>query len=585
MNNKKDEKITSGERVENEEASAALATENTAKKSENVPTKIAKATGILVAVQLFMRLFGIIEAMVIAKLGGSGSITDIYFLARKITSPIMSFGEQVIMHSFLPSFVHKMEEEGEAKAWQLASTVINLMLLIMVIIGIIGFLYTSQFLGFFLAEEGVKSVGQYLNGIITSAWKDNPKYMENIPFILKVTKVFLGAMIFMAISSITYCLLNSYKQFGLPAASDFVLKATTLIIGVALNGKIGLIAFALGFLVGAFLKLLTQVIGIKVIRAESEGVKYSPKINLKDPAFKSFLLLALPLIIGWVFSTFRIALEAFFLAQASSMVGAGALTTFENAKKICDIPITVFPYVFGIALFPFLNDIASRGEKGKLREMLTTATKIMLLIFIPLAIAVSLFSKPIVSVLFASEKFTAQAVAMTSENLSLYAFIMIFSALEIIVNQFYFANKDTLRPTLTGIYCLPLYAITAYLGVMHFGIGALGVVLAIIVYRMAKVIILYVMIRHKTDGLPIKSLITTLLKIILALIPFAIICYVTLNIDAIQITGHADGKVEKILILLPYLVSGCLAFLSYFAALYFLKTEELTFVINKIRKR
>jgi len=584
MNDKKNEEIISGERGANKVTDAAFSAEDAVKKSESIPTKIAKATGILVAVQLFMRLFGIIENIVISQLGGSSNITDIYFLARKITSPIMSFGEQVIMHSFLPSFVRKMEEEGEAKAWHLASTVINLMLIIMIGIGIIGFLYTSQFLGFFLQEEGIKSVGQYFNGIITSAWQNNPAYMENIPFILKVTKVFLGAMIFMAISSITYCLLNSYKQFGLPAASDFVLKATTLIIGVALNGKIGLIAFAVGFLFGAFLKLLTQVVGIKMIRAGYDGVKYTPKIDLKDPAFKSFLLLALPLIIGWAFSTFRTALEAFFLAQASSMV-EGAMTSFEFAKKICDIPITVFPYVFGIALFPFLNDIASRGEKGKLREMLTTATKIMLLIFIPLAIAVSLFSKPIVSVLFASEKFTEQAVTMTATTLSFYAFVMVFGALEIIVNQFYFANKDTVRPTLTGIYCLPLYAVVAYLGVMHFGIGALGVVLAIVVYRVAKVIILYVMIRHKTDGLPIKSLLQTLLKIILALIPFALICYVTLNIDALQITSHASGARAKMLILLPYLVSGGLAFLSYFVALYFLKTEELTFIVNKIRKR
>ena len=553
--------------------------------NQSVGKKIAKATGALVVVQLFLRLFGIIENMVLAQTVSLSNI-EIYLLAKRVTSPILALGDQVIMHSFLPAFVQKLESEGEGKAWRLASTVINLMLIIMLTVGAIGIIFTPQFLGIFFQSlpENIHGIPQFLSQIINANWQNDPEITANIPLTLKITKLFLVAMIFLAISSITYCLLNSYKQFALPASSDLVLKISTLAIGLLLVGKIGVIAFALGFIIGALGKLLTQVIGLRITRAGQPQAKYTLAIDVKDKAFKSFLILAVPLLIGWAFSTFRVILESYFLNQASQMT-EGALTSFDFAKKICDIPVSVFPYVFGIALFPFLTDIAQNGEKSKLREMLTTATKIMLLIFIPLAIAIYFFRERLISVVYASENFTEQAVAMTSDTLALYAFVMIFAALEIIVNQFFFANKDTLRPTVTGICCLPFYAVIAYLGVFHFNLGAVGVVIAVLSYRTLKVISLYTMVRKKTDGLPVRPFLSLLGKIVVSLVPFVAICLLTLNIDAINITVHAAGAKDKIKILLPYMISGCFAFLTYFIALYLLKTPELIFLVNKIRKR
>jgi len=554
--------------IQNSESEDQPSTVNDNALDTSVGKKIAKATGALVLIQVFLRFFGLIETMVLSNIFGADKSTDAYFLARKITAPIMALGDQVIMHSFLPAFVQKMEKEGEKKGWQLASTIITLMIIVMVVIGVFGLIFTSDFLSMF--------------GDVGRKWQtDASKSGIDIALTLKLTRIFIVAMIFLATSAITYCLLNSYKQFALPASSDLVLKAATLLIGVIFAREIGIIAFAAGFVIGALGKLLTQVIGLKIIRSGYDGTVYKPRLDLKDPAFKTFLLLALPLILGWAFSTFRVFLEGFFLSQA----GTGGISYYEYAKKICDIPVTFFPYVFGIALFPFLTDIATRGEKSKLREMLTTATKIMLFIFIPLSIAVFLFREQIITILYASKNFSPNDVTEASATMSVYAFVMIVGALEIIVNQFFFASRDTLRPTITGICVLPFYALIAYIGVIHLGYGAVAVALALLVYRLLKIIALYTMVRKKTDGLPIKPFVVLIGKIALGLIPFVFICLLTIHFGGAGFGTHAGATKEKLVMLLPCFLGGGMAFIVYFVILYFLKTEELTLLVNKIRHK
>ena len=45
-------------------------------------------------------------------------------------------GDQVIMHSFLPAFVQRLRARGEKDAWRLASTTINLLILLMAVIAV-----------------------------------------------------------------------------------------------------------------------------------------------------------------------------------------------------------------------------------------------------------------------------------------------------------------------------------------------------------------------------------------------------------------------------------------------------------------
>lgn len=520
-----------------------------------VTNRILRATGALMVIQIILRGFGIIEKMIMAYYFGTDDPrVNAYSAARRIAAPVFALGDQVIMHSFLPPFVQRMHERGEKDAWRMASTTINLLALLMALVAIVGVVMTRSLLHV------------YVPGWLV-------KHTDLVPLTIGLTRVMVVAMIFLAVSALTYCLLNSYKQFALPASSDLALKGTVLIFAALFVHQWGAYALAIGFAVGAGAKLFVQAFGLR-----KQLVHYRPVVDVRDPGLKQFALLALPLALGWGFSTLRGVVESQILSHLQSSSGFSAL---DYAKTICDIPVTFFPYVFGIALFPFIADIAADGDRDRLREMLMTATRMMLLIFIPLAVIFIAFRFPILLGLYGSDKFNEASAMITSGPLIAYAITMLVAALEIVINQFYFAMSDTLRPTVVGMVLLPVHIAVAYCGGILLGWGAVAVALALLVYRSGKVIILYTMIRRKLGSLEFQRTILLLGKILLALIPVVVILLLSLHF--LHEPAHAKGKLHKMIALLPYVAAGGIGMLVYLYLLHLLRAEEVTIVINKLR--
>ena len=158
--------------------------------------------------------------------------------------------------------------------------------------------------------------------------------------------------------------------------------------------------------------------------------------------------------------------------------------------------------------------------------MLMSATRTMILIFVPLAFMVILLRFSIITGLYGSAKFDANSVSITAGPLAIYAITMLAAALEIIVNQFYFAMSDTIRPTVVGMVLVPVQIGIAYFGAVTLNWGAVAIALGLLVYRYSKVIVLYTMIRGKLGALEGQNTLRLLGKIVVALLPLIAILVV-----------------------------------------------------------
>ncbi|OPZ83283.1 MAG: putative peptidoglycan biosynthesis protein MurJ [bacterium ADurb.Bin429] len=526
-----------------------------------VGQRILRATGALMLIKVFLLGFGYIEKRVISIYFGAESLADVYFAARRVAFVVFEVFDQVIMHSFLPVFVQRMREHGERDAWKLASTTLNLLLIILALIAAGGIFFTPEVLRIFLP-----------------GWFSGPtgEQSELIRQVIPVTQVMLAAMVFLATSSLTYCLLNSYKQFALPASADLVLKGTVLVFAVLLAKNWGPVALAAGFCCGALGKVLVHLVGLS--RRMSN---YRPSLHIQHPGLKQFGVLALPLIAGVAFSQLRKVMDTRF----TSDLAGGSLSALDFAKALCDIPVQFFPFVFGIALFPFLADIASAGDRQRLREMLMAASRMMFIIFIPLALTFIVLRFPIIYGLYGSEKFGEEAVRLTAAPFTIFAIGMLIGALEIIILQFFFAMADTLRPTLVGMAMVPLHIAVGYLGVYHFQLGATAIAIALFVSKGTKVVVLYGMIRSRLGDLGISKLMTLLGKMAISLIPFVLIIFTAAYFlpGLLPPPSDVESIAGKLIALLPYGVTVGIGMLFYFALLYILRVEEISLLIQRIR--
>ena len=522
--------------------------------------KIFRATGILMIIQLVMRFFGLIVNKVMSKFWGTDINADAYNAAKDIAFYLFQFVDQIIMHSFLPVFVQKMKEEGEEKAWKLASTAINLLVVLMLAIAAVGIIYSRQLLPLFLPE-----------------WFDpaSGKSNELIELTVKLTQMMLIAIIFLGASSMTYVLLNSYKKFALPAAADMALKATVLVFAVFFAKHYGPAAFAAGFIFGAAAKLIIHSIGLG-----KRVTHYRPTIDMKDPALKKFLILALPLAIGTAASIFRSVFDQRFISGLET----GSYSAIKYAKILCDMPVQFFPFVFGIALFPFIADLAAENNREKLKSMLMSATRMMILIFIPLAVSFILLRGEILNGIYGSEKFDAASIALTTGPFIVISIGMLIAALEIIVLQFYFAMSDTLLPNIISVCLVPLHIGIAYVGIHYWGIGAAAIPLALLINKGTKIGILYGNARHKFGELGAKEIIIFMGKTVIALLPLAIMLYLsTIYFPRIfPQAQNVDGDIKKIFTLVPYIGAAFIGSAIYIYLLNQMKVSEVSLLLQKV---
>lgn len=528
--------------------------------------RILRATGALMLVQVILKGFGFIEKRVLAAYFGTGPLADAYNAAREISMYLFQFCDQVIMHSFLPVFVARLRERGEQDAWRLASTVINLLIMVMGGLAVLGIIFTPQILPWFVPDW----------------FADDARDPSLIPLTVKLTRVMLVAMIFLTSSSLTYCLLNSYKQFALPASADLALKSIVLACAVLFAGAWGPLALAVGFVCGAFAKLAVHALGLG-----RRFLEYRPVVDMKHPGLRRFAVLALPLLVSGAFSIFRQSMDIRF----TSTLAEGSLSALKYAKTLCDLPVQFFPYVFGIALFPFLADIAVAGDTDRLRSMLMSATRMMMLIFVPLAVALIVMRYAIINGLLGGGEFTAQSAELTAGPLQIYAAGMLIGALEIIVLQFFFALSDTLRPAIVGMALAPLHIALAFLGTQQWHLEAMGIALAYFISRTVKVTVLYVLIRRKLQSLEGARTLAFLLRMLAAMVPFVAI--LLLGTWALPHLLPAPGEVTaggrlqeimlKLLALVPFLVLGLIAMTGYLIALYLMRVEEVNMLVQRVR--
>jgi putative peptidoglycan lipid II flippase len=378
----------------------------------------------------------------------------------------------------------------------------------------------------------------------------------------------LVAVVFLATSSLTYCLLNSYKEFAKPAIGDLVLKGTILLAAVALAGAMGPAALAAGFILGAIAKL-----AIHARFLGKHATHYRASVDLRDPSLRRFWLLAWPLLLGVSFSIARQVMDNRF----TSSLPEGSLASIKFARTLCDTPVNLFPFMFGIALFPFLFDVAAAGDRDRLREMLMTATRLMVLIFVPLGALIFLLRDPIVLTVFGENSMK------TTLPLQVYAAYMLVGALEIIVLQFFFAMSDTMRPTIVGILIVPLHVAVAYLGVYDWKWGAIAIAAALLISKGTKVIVLYALMRRRLSSLEGRRTLLFVGKVLLALLPvIAILVAATLFLPA---PAAQEEKLAKILAVLPFMVASGVAMVLYVLMLHWLRTEEVAMLLARVRGR
>lgn len=421
-------------------------------------------------------VLGLIRQRVLASYFTPNSLS-LFFAAFRLPDAIFQvlvFG--TFSSAFIPVFT-KTLKEGEARAWLLAGKVVS--------IGLAIFLFAVAIFGF----GAVK-----IYSVIAPGY--GPAGTAEIAFL---ARILFAAQGFFVVSYVLTGVLESLRRFLIPALAPIFYNLGIILGTVILTPRLGLMAPAIGVVIGAFAHFIIQY-------PLSRKLGFRFTLNLKsDEGVKKIGQLALPRVIDLAFDQIGKSTELFL----SSIISQASYTYYTFANSLQMLPVTLFGTSLAKAVLPMLSRVD--GDIKEFRKILLSAIYQAMFFTLPLSVALIALRIPVVRLVYGTKIFDWEATVQTGIILSVFAISIVFQTLMSVLSRAFFALHDTKTPVIVSFIGLAILIIGDFTLVkgFHFEIWALAASFAASV--LVEAIILLILINKKINGLiNIKFLIHTL---------------------------------------------------------------------------
>lgn len=513
-----------------------------------------KTTLIVMLILLLSRLLGFVREMIVAKVFGSGDVTDAFYSAFAI--PDLMYDLLVagaLSSGFMPVFASYLADGDEDGAWKAANTFITVTLIFIIIFNLFGITFTK-----------------YLIPIVAAGSMKNPtKYQLTI----KLTRIMFSGVTFTVLAGLSKGVLESYKKFFAPAFGP-VLYNVGIIFGAIVFSKmmhIGITGMAIGVIIGAFFNFFVQFPSFMKV-----GKRFAFKLDIHNEGFKKMLYLMAPALIA--LSVNR--LNTFINLNAASFLNAGSTTDLRYAQRIMMVPVGIFGAAILTTIFPTMNLEIAENKIEDYKDTLSIGLRSVFFITIPCAVGLIVLNKPIMRLLFRNGRFTENDVNIAAFALAFYSIGVIGNSVVPIVIRAFYSNKDTKTPLYIGIIIVIINAILNYSFIKFSNLAVGGIAFTSAVTSCIEFLLLYKILSKKMNGLRTKELLR---------------CFIKGSISALIMGGAAFsvsklierriGYGTKLLQLTNVGASIIIACIVYFISAYILKMPELNVILDSVKSK
>jgi putative peptidoglycan lipid II flippase len=287
------------------------------------------ATLLLMGTIMLSRVIGYVREAYIAYAFGAGPQTDAYVAAFTLPdwlNYVLAGGAASI--TFISIYTRFLAEEREADAEKTLSIVVTVMTAVMVVGTIITEIWAPQFVRWMFGPTSAHA-----------GFSD-----EQIDLCVHLTRILLPAQIFFYVGGVVSAVLLSHRLFLFPALGPLLYNVFIIVGGVLGGHRMGIAALAYGALVGSFTgPFLTSVIGAAKI-----GTGYKPSFDITNPAFREWVKLSVPLMLG----VSLVTADDWILRHYAAS-GIGDIARLNYAKRLFAVPIAVLGQATGQASLPF----------------------------------------------------------------------------------------------------------------------------------------------------------------------------------------------------------------------------------------
>jgi putative peptidoglycan lipid II flippase len=412
--------------------------------------KLGKAISTIGGFTMLSRVLGMARESVMASVLGANRYTDIFLVAFRLPNMFRRFfGEGAFSAGFVPLFSQRLHGEGgmeEAKA------------------------FSEEVLAVFLPFLAVFTlIGQIIMpGLVWALASGLPSESEQIAVTL--SRITFPYLMLISLVSLFSGVLNSMHRFTAAAFAPALLNLVMLgaLLLVPTGGIASVTALAWSVVLGGIIQL--ALVWWSARKAEVSLKLRRPRMT---PGVKQFFLVVFPALISAGVYQISVLIDTQFLSHLSE----GALSHFNYADRLNQLPLGIVGTALGTAILPSISKFIGNNEPGEANKVQNQALDLAMLLTLPAAIALAVIGIPIVSLVYRHGEFTPQDAIITGNTLALFALGLPAYVLVKVFTPAFFARKDTRTPLMIAVVVLIVNVLLNIALVGPFGLYGLAAAL------------------------------------------------------------------------------------------------------------
>lgn len=438
-----------------------------------------RATGRIILVTLGSRILGLARDVLMFQTLGFGWAMGTFAMAWMIPNMLRRlFGEGALSASFIPEYTRLNEYDALAGRRLLGSVTGFLLLLL----GTVSALVIIAAL--VIPGEWVGRVSQQGNGLVDA--------QQQGELLLDLTVILFPYAIPICLTAIFAGALNAHGVFGLPAAAPVVLNLFW----------IGGLALALALDIQDHAQIVTLVavclsaggiaqVSILLIPLWRRRLLETPRLPRAGDPGRQVVRAMGPAAIGMSLVQINTLMDTGF---AYWFFGAAGPSFIYAANRLLLFPHALTGLALATAIFPQLAKLGGSNDRSGLRKRLDEATHHTLLVAIPAAVGVMLVAQPLIALIFASDRSTADDLA--TANLTTIYLVASLPAIGVaqLHTRALYALNDYKTPAWMSFWLLMFNLVLNITLVVILDLGVPGLALATTIASIANVFAL----RRKT---------------------------------------------------------------------------------------
>lgn len=454
--------------------------------------------------------------------------------------------------TFIPVFNQRLATGNKRSAWELSTSMINLMALATLLASILIIIFAEPLVRY-VVGPGLDESGRALAVAMMRVIAVNP-FLFAVATVIASMQQAIGRFTFFAMAPMIY-------NIGIIIGTVFFTRGITIFGWEVFEG--GIMGVALGVVLGSIMQLVVSSIGLLGI-----GYDYRFKIYWKNKGFRQVLRLLPPRSISQAAGYLNSIVET----NLASRMADGTVRAYQQAITLQSVPINLIGVAISTAAFPTMTEHLGKGRPDLFKRDLQTILRVIIWLALPVA-----------TITFFTRGYLVNFIRNGGDPLMaglLGALIVaiLFRSIYHIASRSFYAQQDTKTPLYITLFAISLNVALAVWFTMELGFGPYGLAWAQSIVAVVEVTILFAVMSRRVKGLFDKVMIHAIARMASATGFMAIVTY-----TAVRAMPLAGGEQSFFTTFPQFALIVGISFVAYIGLCRLMNLREVDPVINRAK--